>query len=308
MNHAADQQSARASWYRYGVLFPGFVVLAISVAMLLGWVYQPEVFRRFNLTFGETKPNSALGFVFLSISLLLLDSPHRPLRILSRAAAVSAALLGAMTGFEFLTGINLGIDHRFLAVFAGGTGELDPPRMSAVSALNLTMLGLAIPWIDKSWGRYSPTAVFTWATAALSFLALTGYAYDPGSLQPLQVFSRVSLSVSVIFLLLCMAIMFARPERGAGAIVLRRDLGGEAARRLLPAAIFIPFTASLVIFKMYQAGTYGSALMIFLFVVAPVVIFVPLVLFSASLLSRMEKVRRQSEDELRVSTDRKSVV
>ncbi len=48
--------------------------------------------------------------------------------------------------------------------------------------------------------------------------------------------------------------------------------------------------------------------MVSLFAVAPVLVFVPLVLFGASLLSRMESERRQSEEALRISTQRFSSV
>jgi PAS domain S-box-containing protein len=76
----------------------------------------------------------------------------------------------------------------------------------------------------------------------------------------------------------------------------------------VPAAIFIPFTISLLIFKLQQPGTHGSVPMVSLFAVAPVLVFVPLVLFGASLLSRMERERRQSEEALRISTQRFSSV
>ena len=76
----------------------------------------------------------------------------------------------------------------------------------------------------------------------------------------------------------------------------------------VPAAIFIPFTVSLLIFKTQQPGTHGSVPMVSLFAVAPVLVFVPLVLFGASLLSRMESERRQSEEALRISTQRFSSV
>ena len=76
----------------------------------------------------------------------------------------------------------------------------------------------------------------------------------------------------------------------------------------VPAAIFIPFTVSLLIFKTQQPGTHGSVPMVSLFAVAPVLVFVPLVLFGASLLSRMESERRQSDEALRISTQRFSSV
>lgn len=76
----------------------------------------------------------------------------------------------------------------------------------------------------------------------------------------------------------------------------------------VPAAIFIPFTISLLIFKMQQPGTHSSVPMVSLFAVAPVLVFVPLVLFGASMLGRMERERRRSEEALRISTQRFSSV
>jgi PAS domain S-box-containing protein len=298
-------QTAHPSWHRYGVLLPTSVVLAISVFMMAGLIVEPQIFRWVLSRFGETKPNGVFGFAFLTISLLLLDSSPWQLRAVARASAICAALIGALTCFEYLTGSSLGIDRL---LFANPLSAVDSGRMSPVTALSLVLLGGAILLLDCHWGRFSPSMLLTGFTAGLSFLTLTGFAYDPGGLHQLRMFSSVSGFAPLSFLLLCTAITFARPERGVAAILLRPDLGGEAARRLLPAAIFVPFTVGLLIFKMHNAGTYGSALMVFLFVVAPVVIFVPLVLVSASLLSRMENERKQSENELRASTQRFSSV
>jgi len=169
-------------------------------------------------------------------------------------------------------------------------------------------MGFAILLLDFRWGGVSLSSVLTWICTGLSFLTLTGYAYDPAGLYQLRMFSGVSLFSPLMFLLICSAVLFARPERGVAAILLNRDLGGQTARRLLPVAIFIPFTVSLLIFKLYQVGTYGAALMVFLFVVAPVLIFVPLILLNASLLNRIERERKRSAEELSISTQRFSGV
>jgi two-component system, cell cycle sensor histidine kinase and response regulator CckA len=289
------------------VLLPGYAVLAISAAVIAGWVFEPEVFKRIVSSFGEIRPNTAVGFLFLAMALLLLDSPRWPLRAMSRACALGAALIGALTALERLTGLNLGID-RLLFANSWNAGNLHSGRMYSVTAMNLAMLGIALLLLDFRWGRFSPSSMLTWITAVISFVALTGSVYDPVGLYRLRMFSGISLQALLVCLLLCGAIMFARPERGVAAILLSRDLGGQAARRLLPAAIFIPFAVSLLIFRLYQAGTFGPALMMILFVVAPVLIFVPLVLHSASLLNRIERERARSEEELRISTERFSSV
>lgn len=304
-NFPESSRTARAPWHRYGGLLPGSAILVLFISVMAGLILEPEMFRWVVSGFGETQPNGAFGFALLTIALLLLDSSTRQLRAVSRGAALCAALIGALTSFEYLTGRSLGIDQL---LFAGPLSAVDSGRMSPVTALNLVLMGSAILLLDFRWRRFSPSMLLTGISASLCFLTLTGSAYDSGSLNQLSMFHRVSRYAPLSFLLLCVAITLARPGRGVAAILLRRDLGGEAARRLLPVAIFIPFTAGLLIFRMQKAGTYGPALMVFLFLVAPVVIFVPLVLLSASLLSRLERERKQSEHELRVSTQRFSSV
>ncbi len=301
----ANGRTGHPSWYRYGVLLLGCTLLAVSAAVMAGWMFDADYFMRVVSAFGETSPSAAFGFLFLAVALLFLDSSKWQLRVVSRICALCAALLGAVTLFEFSAGMRPDIDRLMLALSGG---HLRPSRMAPVTALNLVLTGAAILLLDERWKRFSFSQVLTWIAAGLSFLTLTIYIYDPRALYQAGIFFVMSPYSSLTFLLLCTAIMFARPERGVAAILLRSDLGGVVARRLLPAAIFIPFTVSLLIFKMYQAGIYGSLLMVFLFVFAPVAVFVPLVLLGARLLSRMEVERGRSEEQLRISTQRFSSV
>lgn len=73
-------------------------------------------------------------------------------------------------------------------------------------------------------------------------------------------------------------------------------------------AIFVPSIVSLFILWILKTSNSGSILTPFLVVAAPMLTFVPLVLFGAALISRMERERQQSEEELRISTQRFSSV
>lgn len=288
---------------RRGVHLLGFAVFSISTALLVCRMLEPDLFTRLVSSAGETKPNTAAGFLFLALALLFLDNSHRPLRVLSRACSLSAALIGAVTGLEYASGWNPGFDLFFASSSSLPSG-LHPGRMSQVTALNFVLLGCAILLLDSRWGRITISSILMWVTACLSFLTLVGHAFDPGARDQLRMFSSVALTTSLMFLLLCVAIVRARPQQGIAAILFSPDLGGQVARRLLPAVVFLPFTVSLLILRMYQHGAYGLALMVFLFVIAPVVVFVPLVLLSASVVSRIDRRRKQSEEELRTSTQR----
>ena len=76
---------------------------------------------------------------------------------------------------------------------------------------------------------------------------------------------------------------------------------------LLP-AILVPCAVSLLILKIIEASRAGSPIVLLLVVLVPVLIFVPLILFAAMMLNRMERERQQSEEELRISTQRFSGV
>ncbi|PSH03276.1 MAG: hypothetical protein CXZ00_13175 [Acidobacteria bacterium] len=293
--------------HRSGVLLPAYAVLGISVSVIAGWIVEPEIFKRIISAFGQTKPNTALGFLFLAVSLLLLDNSSVWLRAVSRGCALCAALIGALTAFERLTGIDIGIDQIFLPILSS-SGTLHPAHMSPGTAFNLTLLGTAILLIDCRLGRFSPSGLLTSIVAGLSFITVTGGIYDLNALHQYWMFAGVSLPAPFCFLLVCGATMFVRPSVGAAEIVLRHDRGGAVARRFLPVVVLVPFCVSLLMFRLHQAGSDGPALMVFLLGIAPTAIFVPLVLYIASSLSRLEHERAQSENELRLSTQRLSSV
>jgi PAS domain S-box-containing protein len=295
--------------HRGGALILGFTVLLISALLMLRQIVEPKFFVRVMTGFGESKPNTVMGFLFLATALIFVDSSRWPLRLTSRICALCAALLGVLTGLEYITGWNPGLDQLFFSFSSPLlNGSPHPSRMAPLTALNLALLGGSILLLDTRIGRLAISSVLVWTAAVLSFLTLTAYAFDPGSHAQLGIFSAVTLPTSLIFLLLCAAILLTRPQRGVAALLLGPDLGGEVVRRLLPAVIVLPFAVSLLILRMYQHHAYGLALMVFLFVVAPVFIFLPLLLLSGSVLNRIERRRKQSEEDLRITTQRFSSV
>jgi len=74
------------------------------------------------------------------------------------------------------------------------------------------------------------------------------------------------------------------------------------------AAVALPCVVSLIVLRLLHSGSSGSALVLTLVALASVLTFVPLVLYGAALIGRMERERLQSEQELRISTQRYSSV
>jgi len=79
----ANGRAARSPWYRYGVLLPGYTVLAVSVAAMAGWIVN-----RFLRTIGLSFFDRLLGAVFG----------------LARGVLIAMALLTAFLAFGPLIG------------------------------------------------------------------------------------------------------------------------------------------------------------------------------------------------------------
>ena len=83
------------------------------------------------------------------------------------------------------------------------------------------------------------------------------------------------------------------------AIVGRTDISRFLVRRLLPAAIAIPVILAWLRIEGQRAGLYGTAVGTILFAAASVILISALILWSAGMLDRLERSRRQTEASFR---------
>ena len=135
----------------------------------------------------------------------------------------------------------------------------------------------------------------------LSILAFAGYIYGVADLYGNTSYIPIA---AMTFVVLSAGVLCARPERGLMAVVTSRNLGGVAARRLLPAAILVPLVLGWFRLRGQQIGLYGTELGVSLFTVATMVIVAALVWWSARLLYRFDGERRRAVEEMRIARER----
>src|ERR1041385_3104468 len=105
-----------------------FVFGALAMA---GWIWSEPQLRSFLAAGAQMKPNAALCLMLLGLALAFRFSkvPAEYLNALSTVLALLAALIAALTIFEYSSGMNLGIDEllfRDLSTIAPSA----PGRMS----------------------------------------------------------------------------------------------------------------------------------------------------------------------------------
>ena len=221
------------------------ITILVGCSVLLGWTLDVDVLKRILPGLVAMNPATAIAFILVGVSLLLMQPQNTAsrLRRIAQGLAFAVALVGLIKLIGILSGWDVGIDQLLfrekLESEAAVTGI--PNRMAPNTALNFFSLGLALLLLDRQTrrGRW-PAQYLILATTVLSFLAIIGYAYGAKSFYGVASFIPMALHTALTFLVLSIGLLFVRPDRGLIAIITSDNTGGIVARRLLPAAIFVP--------------------------------------------------------------------
>src|SRR5688572_14552294 len=92
----------------------GGLVLILVALVTLGWVLDIPMLTRGKAIFPPMMPNTAIGLSLMAASLLFERRGTGFAKELARVLAAMAAGIGALTLFQYLAGVNLGIDTLLL--------------------------------------------------------------------------------------------------------------------------------------------------------------------------------------------------
>jgi PAS domain S-box-containing protein len=200
------------------------IVIAIGGLVLCGWLFDVTFLKSVFAGLANMKPNTALGFVFAGAGCMLaaLDRTDPRLIRWRSATAMAAVGLGALTMFEWLTEIDLGIDRLLFRDDATVVGTIVPGRMTPWTALNLIVFGTAILLIDvRRAARRSISQTLALLGCLPLIVSLLGYAFRIPELYGLGLNAHIAIHTSVAFLFLAVGILAARPEWNADQSALK---------------------------------------------------------------------------------------
>ncbi|MEH2084859.1 MAG: PAS domain S-box protein [Nostoc sp.] len=315
------------------------IAVFIGSLVLVGWWLDIEVLKRGFLGSPATmKVNTALCFVLCGVSfwLFLADpgsstsatlsdrgageqrskgektiqnypySSTAPLPVLilliSQACAIAVTTIVALTLCEYLFGWNLGIDELVFRDSRTSIATLHPGRMGVNTALNFILVSVALQILihPKNHRSYWYAQIIALIATLISFQALMGYAYKVKVLYGLAPYTTsMALHTAVLFFLLSMGILWVRAEHGLMRVVTSDSYGGLLARRLLVAAIAVPFILGWVIVEGQRAEQYDPAFAVSVFASIVIIIFTILIWQSARVIERLSDQRDLAEKVLK---------
>jgi two-component system cell cycle sensor histidine kinase/response regulator CckA len=267
---------------------------------LVGWLLSFPALTSILPGLATMKPNTALCFVLAGVSLWLIQvragevSSPRVRRIqAARVLSGVVGFVGLLTLAEYLFHLNLGIDEIVFRRTLLATGVLHPGRMSGATALGFFCLGTGVLFVIRRWIYLAQSLAIL---ASLNgFIACLGYLLGVRALYAVSAYSSTALHTAVLFVLMGMGVLAARPRLGVMAVVTSENMGGVMARRVLPLVIVVPILFGWLRWRGQAAELYGTEFGVALRTLGEVGTFATLVWISAVWLDRIDEKRRRAE-------------
>src|SRR5262245_30849325 len=165
------------SFYRNISRMASGLVVAISLLVLVGWLFDISILKSILPDLATMKANTALAFVLAGVSLwqFTRGPKDQRLNIVAIVYATGTLLIGLLTLAEYVFGLEFGIDQLLFKDELTSQNAY-PGRMSPATALNLFLFGLALLMLYGRRGNW----LYVWLTSIALIIAggaVIGYIY-----------------------------------------------------------------------------------------------------------------------------------
>ena len=269
--------------------------VAVGLIVLLGWVFGVDPLKGLAPGVLTMKANTAVSFVLQGMALVLLSRPGGHTRHSIALALLGGSLaIAIMTGLEYLTGRNLGIDLLLFREPAGAVGTVIPGRMAPATVICFTLLALA-----AIAGSRARRLVIACSVAALSlgYLNLLDYLFAARTPAFLAGSTQMAVNTAIAMGILAVGVLARLGSANPFA-----SLGGGSStavllRRLLIVSIAAPLAMGWFRLEGQRLGLYDTSFGTSLMVVGITALGVVAILHSASWGRRLEAGRQAIELE-----------
>ncbi len=223
------------------VFYCALMAFAVAAIALAGWVFDISYFKTILPGFPEMKPNSAVAFAIGAIGLFLISKhgqgENRSRAIVSCGALVS--LIGFLTLFEYMGGLDLGIDTMLISASRMAAETRFPGRMSPHSAFNFTVLGISIAALAGGRRFQKLSEFLAILLSVTTFTAVLGYLYGAEQFYGISKFNSMAVQTIGLFFVFSLGIVTANTRSRMVNLLTASSFGGTAARRLLPCVVVL---------------------------------------------------------------------
>lgn len=272
----------------------GWILIALSLTVLSGWAFHVSTLMQVAPGWATMKPNTALAFLLAGLALYRRN--HRD----SHTYSIAVLMIGAATLSEYLSHSDFGIDQL---LFRDRYSAIDPGRMSQITSVGFILLGPALALMKaqsehaRQWSRGLGLAA-----GALGGIAILGYSYDTQALYRVRPYSSVALPTAIAFLIAAIGVQCVNPSEGVLRPIRSDMAGGSMLRRLLPAALLVPYLLGFIAWVAHKRLGWEMGFSLALVVAATMACLVLIMLLNAQRLEGEDLARREAHRALEEQT------
>ena len=126
-------------------IWAGAAAATMGIVVLLGWIFDSDILKSMIRGLPTMKANAASCFVLLGVGVILLAraGARSTSRLVGLVAVGVAAAIAIVTGTEYVTNVDLGIDQFLFREHASAVATGVAGRMSPLTAICFALLAVA---------------------------------------------------------------------------------------------------------------------------------------------------------------------
>jgi signal transduction histidine kinase/CheY-like chemotaxis protein len=265
-----------------------FATILLGLGGLVGWIVplssiHAEIAR-------QMTPESAMCFILCGVAVFFgpLAAPRRWKRRLTVVLRALVLLLVVSHLLEYLPGF--GTQEIVLRIFSP---HPTPDRMPPNAAAAFLFYVIALCLMPMGPRRAMACQILTLGGLSVGFFALVGFLLHAQIFLALFMAARLGTATIVGLVMLGLAILIARPNRGMVSVFLRNSPAGVVARRLFAPAILAPIAIGWASYNGWRANFYDAGFACSLSVLGSIAVICAVTARSVVELNRGDKERRR---------------
>ncbi|HEY9852625.1 MAG TPA: PAS domain S-box protein [Leptolyngbyaceae cyanobacterium] len=277
-------------------------VVAIGILVFIGWLFDIAHFKSVWPGLVTMKANTAFCLIASGASLWEFGYYQAELEkrklLRGKVLAVTVIIIGILTILEYGFGWNFGIDNLLFKDSVVTVRTLASGRMELNTAVTLTVVGFALLFLYGS--AYYTAQILATIGLATALLGSFGYLdkivffYTPiGG-------ASMALHTAIGLILLCSAVLCARPQQGLMMVFTSDRIGGAMLRYLFPTLLIVSSALSLLILAGKRYEWYGVEEAIAILAIGNMVMFAIPIWWNAYSLNTIESDRQNIQQRLQL--------
>ncbi len=247
----------------------GLIVATIAAIVLLGWGFDVDSVKSILPDYPPMRVNTAIGLLLTGGLLFLVKYPRIGMLLAVLVVSISSIIL-----FEYISGVNLGVDQLFFADKQAIRFGYYPGRSSVNAVVSFLLLSISyFLYTKKPTPAYGKAQLVSLLVFLVVFASLLGYIYRVDGLVGIERHFQMAPHTALCFVLLAAGFFFLYPDQGFVRILAGSGRSAFLVRRLFVAALFLPIFLGSLIIWFFHLEQYSVELGYVLFSVCYTLLF-----------------------------------